>query len=351
MNEEDYYSDKLKALKLQYDKLQRRRIVSVLVPFTLGMILLINASHLAGYDSLKEKIVTFIGAVLLIMSAVSIVMAYLQTGFKKFSPVDFLNSSEKYNSDSSYNVYHEYILEKINSIESEISKLNLEDNKNPSINNAITLEEKEQLINSLREQLLKNASEGVAVEILEGIQNKFNANKERNELNELLFKTLDRLKKETESLTRRGNLNLTLGIFTTVIGLFFLGYFVITANDVPQDKFEFIVGFIPRLSLVVLIEVFAYFFLKLYKSSLSEIKYFQNEMTNIEIKFAAIKCAEKISDTNVISNVVNNLAQTERNCLLEKGQTTAEIEMAKLEVNKLSNFSNSFLKAFELNKK
>jgi len=42
----------------------------------------------------------------------------------------------------------------------------------------------------------------------------------------------------------------------------------------------------------MLIELFAYFFLKLYKSDLSEIKYFQNELTNVEMRYAAVRLAD-----------------------------------------------------------
>ncbi|UFM68553.1 hypothetical protein LO739_17170 [Leclercia adecarboxylata] len=351
MNEEEFYSDELKYIKLQHDKMKRRRTVLIVVPIAIGILLLAYSTKIANQDDLKEKVLNFLGVLSLISSAVALVMAYLQTGFKKFSAVEFIKSESTYNSEPSYGVFHEYTLDKINKIEEEINALHMKEKNNPSLNNPITKEEKDELVKKLQNQILKDASEGAAIILMENIQNKLNSNKERNEINELFLKTLERLKKETESLTRRGNLNLTLGILTTVIGLCLLGYFVITANDIPQDKFEFIVGFIPRLSLVILIEVFAYFFLKLYKSSLSEIKYFQNEMTNIEGKFVAIKCAEKIPDANVMSNIVNNIAQTERNSLLEKGQTTAEIEMAKLENHKITNFSHNFIKAFELNKK
>jgi hypothetical protein len=37
--------------------------------------------------------------------------------------------------------------------------------------------------------------------------------------------------------------------------------------------------FSPRLSLVIVVELFAYFFLGLYKSNLQEIKYFQRHST------------------------------------------------------------------------
>ncbi|OOF01018.1 hypothetical protein BZG80_15725, partial [Salinivibrio sp. MA440] len=98
-------------------------------------------------------------------------------------------------------------------------------------------------------------------------------------------------------------------------------------------------------SLVVLIEIFAYFFLKLYKSSLSEIKYFQNEMTNSEAKLAALKCSLMTNDSEATSNVIKVLSETERNAIIEKGQTTAEIEKSKVEQQSLSTFSDKLAKA------
>lgn len=82
-----------------------------------------------------------------------------------------------------------------------------------------------------------------------------------------------------------------LGILTTVTGLSILGYYVFHAQPSGQDPWLFTTHFLPRLTLVVFIEIFAYFFLRLYKSSLTEIKYFQNEMTNIEAKFIALYIA------------------------------------------------------------
>ena len=47
----------------------------------------------------------------------------------------------------------------------------------------------------------------------------------------------------------------------------------------------------PRLTLSIFIEFFSFFFLRLYKTGISEIKYFQNELTNAELKFIAVEKA------------------------------------------------------------
>ena len=117
---------------------------------------------------------------------------------------------------------------------------------------------------------------------------------------ELRFEQLvGRLSNETQALKKRSNLNLVIGIGTGFIGLIALGFitFTITTSvatsqsDLKDVGAMILTSYLPKLSLVMLIELFAYFFLKLYKSDLSEIKYFQNELTNVEMRYAAVRLA------------------------------------------------------------
>lgn len=141
--------------------------------------------------------------------------------------------------------------------------------------------------------------------------------------------TINRLKDELFSLSKRGNLNLSIGIMITVVGLGLLGMFVLSFSNSQKDMATFFMDFFPRISLVLLIEIFAYFFLSLYKSSLSEIKYFQNEITSMESKYLALKVALESSEKESINYVVEQLAKSERNFILEKGQSTVDLERAK----------------------
>lgn len=158
--------------------------------------------------------------------------------------------------------------------------------------------------------------------------------------------TRRRLGQEVQDLAKRGNLNLILGILTTVFGLGILGYAVFTP-PLTESVTELLSYFIPRVSLVLLIEVFAYFFLRLYKQSLSEIKYFQNELTNIEARNLALQVALRDDDLDVRTQVVGELAKTERNFILEKGQTTVEIERERISARVANNFSEQLSRAFK----
>lgn len=61
-------------------------------------------------------------------------------------------------------------------------------------------------------------------------------------------------------------------------------------TDVHINKFDIkdiLLYLLPRLFMIIFTELFVLFFLRLYSKGLNEIKYFQNELTNIELKLVA----------------------------------------------------------------
>lgn len=139
----------------------------------------------------------------------------------------------------------------------------------------------------------------------------------------------ERLSAEVASLSRRGTYNLVIGAMTTVFAAGVLIYAVNTANATGELR-PLLVHFVPRLSVVVFMEVFAFFFLRLYRSSLEDIKYFQNELTNLQLKAIALEAAST-SEPSVRAKVIEILAQTERNFRLAKDESTVELERLKAE--------------------
>jgi len=150
--------------------------------------------------------------------------------------------------------------------------------------------------------------------------------------------TTDRLKDELDALSYRVKLNLVIGILTTISGAALLAYFVIVKQP-PIKEFSspswYLAEFVPRLSIVLLIEVFAYFFLKLYKATLSDVKYFQNELTNFECRALALASAVERNDAKSIAAVIMELSKTERN-FISKNLTTLDLERSKAEQQSLA---------------
>jgi hypothetical protein len=185
--------------------------------------------------------------------------------------------------------------------------------------------ERKQAIEMLRERLQGEALQGIINQIrAEAIQAAH-----REGLDARFQQTQLRLSQEVQDLARRGNLNLVLGILTTISGLSVLAYAVISSPTMSSIP-ELLSHFLPRLSLAILIEIFAYFFLRLYKQTLNEIKYFQNELTNVESRASAAFFALDSGDASLLATVVSVLSETERNFVLQKDQTTVDLERDKL---------------------
>ncbi len=131
-------------------------------------------------------------------------------------------------------------------------------------------------------------------------------------------------------LSRNSNVNLIIGIIGTIIAISVLAISLLTSDR--YDSLEtFLLNFLPKISFAVLIQVFAFFFLRLYKSNLEDSKYFQNELTNIIAKTAAIQLAFYQKDEKLIEFLLSSLSMTERNFKLANGETLVSIEKMKIE--------------------
>lgn len=188
---------------------------------------------------------------------------------------------------------------------------------------------RKQLIDALtrriKEESLGHLTPEIQAAVIEGVEQKFR----RHSLDRRFEAMTGRLYRETQDLARRGNPNLVLGMFTTLTGLVVLAYSVFQ-TPASKDYSELLAYFVPRVSLVLLIELFAYFFLKLYKESLSGIKYFQNELTNVESKQVALEAALDGGTPELRSHIVQALGNTERNFILKKDETTVDLERERL---------------------
>lgn len=167
---------------------------------------------------------------------------------------------------------------------------------------------------------------------------------ELNEADKLKQRTISRLNKYIVTVERKANFNLTYGLFFCIVGISFIFYsmsiYTPTADETLQNS---LIYFIPRITLTLLIEVFSYFFLNLYKRNLEDIKYFQNEVTNLESKYLAILYAFENNNGQVKAKVIENLMETERNFILRKDETTIELEKNRIDAQS----SNSTVQALK----
>jgi uncharacterized protein YuzE len=160
-----------------------------------------------------------------------------------------------------------------------------------------------------------------------------------------------RLYREISKLSLRANLNLAIGSATTIVAILIL-YLTVGSHTPNFDSISHSLSFfIPRISIVVFIEIFSFFFLKLYRTNLSDIKYYQNEMTNVEFKLLALKSAFAKDDLDSIKNVIANFSTIERNFILKKGESTVEVEKSKIDLASENSWKEIVKEALKLKQK
>lgn len=148
--------------------------------------------------------------------------------------------------------------------------------------------------------------------------------------------TKNRLKLEASEIEAKGTLNLILGAFLALLGLGYLYYLQIDKPIISSNLLFAYNKVFSRYSVVILIEILAFFFLRLYKSSYAESKYFQNELTTVELKFASLFTAINFGCEKDISNVTIELSKGERNIILKKGESTTELQMQKNDTSEIN---------------
>lgn len=148
--------------------------------------------------------------------------------------------------------------------------------------------------------------------------------------------TEDRIKNEIGNLKNRAKVNLIIGVIITVGGLGTLFAFILWGQEDISKVVDTIslakltLYWISKLSLVVLIEIFALFFLRMYRDNMETIKYYQNELTSIESRKIALLFSILHETPDAISNSLQTLNGIDRNFIFHKEHTTVELEKMRL---------------------
>lgn len=126
-----------------------------------------------------------------------------------------------------------------------------------------------------------------------------------------IFKeTFERLIEEIATLRRRGYVNLVIGVVTTAGAIGWLIYMVVKAPPTFNDIPNVLAHYIPRVTTVVFIEVFAFFFLRLYRNGLVEVRYYQDQLTHLSKLEAAFEASLATNDSETKKQVINHIAST-----------------------------------------
>lgn len=161
-------------------------------------------------------------------------------------------------------------------------------------------------------------------------------------------KTEKRLMDEINGLKRRANTNMILGAIIAFVGVLGLVTFILGEPEQPQTDISLIiVHWVTRLSLVSFVEIFAFFFLKMYKTELLSIQYYQDELTGIESRKIALLFSIIHNNQEDISKSIDCLVNIDRNFKLDANQTTVDLEKLKTENNFIKSQMDNMMDMFK----
>jgi hypothetical protein len=263
--------------------------------------------------------------------AIYIISNFLNEDKQKFSKND-----DKPNNDLSF-------FEK-RRIEKEVQKI---------VSEKINLElSKDQEIINLEEKITQKISENLSNNIVEDLENRFSEYYENENLDENLYDITNNIDFHLDKIQKNSIVNLIIGILGTIISISILSIEVLSDIEFKTVQ-EFLIHFLPRVTLVVFIQLFAFFFLRLYKNNLEDAKYFQNELTNLTAKTTSIKIASLKKNDDLLFEIVRNLSNTERNFKLSKEESLQTIENKKINSESDKDIMaqlKDILSKFEINK-
>jgi hypothetical protein len=133
------------------------------------------------------------------------------------------------------------------------------------------------------------------------------------------------------SIRKNSAMNLLIGLFIAFATIYFVNYFFNHESEligeIKEERIPYY--YASRFFAILFINLLVVFFLRLYRQNLHDIKYFQNELSNIDSKLIALYYAKNDDNKEIYYFILKELGKTDRNHILKKGETTVELEKFK----------------------
>jgi len=325
MSKEEIIEEKKKLNELEIHLMNKRRkysyqrlmfsvsFISLVIGFFLILLPEAFMSFFYGFsDERAINTIKLTGGFLILISTVGFSNLYMSG----FSPKRIQeNESENNNiSDEKVSEYLE-LVSLLKSIDKSIEKGKLE--------STLSEHERSEIIKNISTTIESQLNESLVQKIEEKYGTTIYNDKLSDKANELLTNTISRLKNEAEKLQSKATVNLSYGIASTIIAIFIL-IFVLMNAEPPKEATTITTVFYytSRLFLVLLVQGISIFFLRLYKATLNDLMYINNEITNYEARRDALVLAFNLKETKSTIDMLSLLANTERNFILKKGESS-----------------------------
>lgn len=142
----------------------------------------------------------------------------------------------------------------------------------------------------------------------------------------------------SNTILSRGSLYLFLGILFSICGLSFFYMQAHTLNP-EYDITRQIISLLPNFGVLFFIELISFFFLKQYRVTMDEFRYYEAIKRSREEILTVIKLYLSIGKESDLSNVLDKISFSSQVGKLESGQSTELLESRKLDKNELESLT------------
>ncbi len=153
-----------------------------------------------------------------------------------------------------------------------------------------------------------------------------------------------------ESNRKQYSLNLRMGLLLGFSSILIVLYLLIFGrnDDFILDDGSFsatrmIYFYVPWITIILIVQYMAAFFLRLYRENVVTERYLRDEITTVGFKVSGVETALLLDNQATIKTVIEQLLETDRHVILSKDQRSVEVEKARMEQQ---NFKDSLSPAF-----
>lgn len=153
---------------------------------------------------------------------------------------------------------------------------------------------------------------------------------------------IKKITKSSEQLSNtilsRGNLYLFLGILFSICGLvfFYTQAHILNPGDAITHQ---IIALLPNFGVLFFIELISFFFLKQYRVTMDEFRYYEAIKRSREEILTIVKLHLSIGKESDLSNILDKISFSSQVGKLESGQSTELLESRKLDKNELDSLT------------
>jgi hypothetical protein len=168
---------------------------------------------------------------------------------------------------------------------------------------------------------------------------------EKDEIESNFIVYLKRSQDAARVAQRRPNALLFVGTIVAVLGLIFFvltlpgsryGFLNLVESPSPsavQDLWASGIQLLPRLLMLIFIQVLAGFFLRQYRTSMEDFRYYESILRHREAQYLSYSLRKRLADKKAIMKFADVLLKEREFGLIHRGQTTTVLEAQRTEQN------------------